>query len=67
MDTRDVKNKNSHSSETDITTQARDYSGEPLLSTKTRSYFHKFHFMSVALMFRGGADFSGLGGICDGP
>ncbi len=67
--------KNCHSSISDITTWAQDYFGKPLSSTTIRSYIHKWPVKTVTVpkgspmltVSRSAVDFSGLGGIWDGP
>ncbi len=52
--------KNRHSSISDITTWAQDYFGKPLSSTTICSYIQY-------AVSRSAVNFSGLGGIWDGP
>ncbi len=66
--------KNRHSSISDITTWAQDYFGKPLSSTTIRSYIHKCQLKlycakrsPMLTVSRSAVDFSGLGGIWDGP
>ncbi len=66
--------KNRHSSISDITTWAQDYFGKPLSSTTIRSYIHKCQLnctvpkgSPMLTVSRSAVDFSGLGGIWDGP
>ncbi len=66
--------KNRHSSISDITTWAQDYFGKPLSSTTIRSYIHKCQLnctvpkgSPMLTVSRSAIDFSGLGGIWDGP
>ncbi len=62
--------KNRHSSISDITTWAQDYFGKPLSSTTIRSYIHKCQlklYCPMLTVSRSAVDFSGLGGIWDGP
>ncbi len=66
--------KNPHSSISDITTWAQDYFGKPLSSTTIRSYIHKCQLKlycakrkPMLTVSRSAVDFSGLGGIWDGP
>ncbi len=66
--------KNRHSSINDITTWAQDYFGKPLSSTTIRSYIHKCQLKlycakgsPMLTVSRSAVDFSGLGGIWDGP
>ncbi len=67
--------KNRHSSISDITTWAQDYFGKPLSSTTIRSYIHKCQLKlycakmksPMLTVSRSAFDFSGLGGIWDGP
>ena len=66
--------KNRHSSISDITTWAQDYFGKPLSSTTIRSYIHKCQLKLYCAKrkpyvneSRSAVDFSGLGGIWDGP
>src|SRR4029434_5722940 len=66
--------KNRHSSISDMTTLAQDYFGNPLSNTTIRSYIHKWQlnlycakrkpYVNRVQKF---VDFSGLGGIWDGP
>ncbi len=66
--------KNRHSSISDITTWAQDYFGKPLSSTTIHSYIHKCQLKlycakrkPMLTVSRSAVDFSGLGGIWDGP
>ncbi len=66
--------KNRHSSISDITTWAQDYFGKPLSSTTICSYIHKCQLKlycakgsPMLTVSRSAVDFSGLGGIWDGP
>ncbi len=66
--------KNRHSSISDITTWAQDYFGKPLSSTTIRSYIHKCQLKLYCAKrkpyvnsVQSAVDFSGLGGIWDGP
>ncbi len=80
MNNRDLRSlrrhciKNRHSSISDITTWAQDYFGKPLSSTTIRSYIHKCQLnctvpkgSPMLTVSRSAVDFSGLGGIWDGP
>ncbi len=66
MNNRDLRSlkrhciKNRHSSISDITTWAQDYFGKPLSSTTICSYIQY-------AVSRSAVNFSGLGGIWDGP
>ncbi len=68
--------KNRHSSISDITTWAQDYFGKPLSSTTIHSYIHKCQLKLYCAKRKpyvnsvqnvNSVDFSGLGGIWDGP